>query len=1582
MSSLSPALRRRRHSWLARVCVATISIFGGAVGLAVPAPAAALADGGDLPSGAVPSVTVHTTPGSGTVDVTWEPLDEAGWNGPEQDHYEVHITAPEGAHPTDGCDTLIAGTDCLFIADTGGDYTATVQATNQYGSSSDSTSGTGTVVLDAPTGPVANPAAVSTNGPDNDHADVSVTWDALAPDAWPAGGSHEYHVTVDSPDDVTPDLGSCAGDVTEEDHSCTFTTTRSGQYRIRVVPANEVGSGEAAEATVDVGLAPDAPVGNLRPAAHFGEGRIDLSWDPLPEDDWNGDTHHYDVEITAAGDGSVADDSDCRRWADEDATGVSGCSFTVGATDQYTMTVTAVNESGRSAQFARISIPMLVGPPSEHVAVTAHTDPGSGVVDVSWTPPDAASWSDADPRFYSLAVTGPGETQVTDLGSCGSPIDGANSGCSFSVDTPGDYQIQLMAISQEGYFGIGFASARVTLGPIGTVSDLTAAVEPGTSTVTVRWSRLDDSDWAAGGNRAYRVSVERPEGSELSYDTCTTEDLPDSDTPGCQFDAGAEGDYTVTVVPVTDAGTGTGEAATTTVHLTPPEPALPVATVTGLRVRPVPGTTTVPVSWDAVPTDDRAWNHGVTHEYVVTVTGPEGATVDPGTCTTVSSSSCEFTTDRPGDYTVEVALRNEAGTSANTASDTGHLTLAAPSGQVGNVTTTGIPGSGGVEVSWNALTGDEWSSGNERSYTATIGGDLHVVENTCDSVPADQTSCYFESDTSGPFTVTVKAVNEVGPAATGGSADGTVILAPSVAVSGLLADTSIDSPTVTVSWSPLTTGWENGESRQYAVSVDGPDGAELSDDGCSMGPVADTDSPGCTFDVSVGGDYTVRVQPANEGGPGPVAEATAHVTLRPTATVEGLTVGTEPGSPTVNVSWDALPAAGWNGGSTDHYVITVQAPSDAAIDDNTCTTVDDTKDPHCGFTTDAPGDYTVQVAVANEAGTAGTPATGTGTLAMGKPAAATAVSGVSGTNAITASWTAAVPTSLAGVGSYTVSAIAKGYPAKSCTGTVTISPCTIADVAAGVPYTVRVVTNGPGGSSDPADSAGTVLPTGAPKAPVEVPGNAVPAGSSTGLPGAPVTITGSGYQPYSTVVLSLFSAPESVGTTTADGNGNISVTVYLPPGTPTGSHTLLATGLDANGAVLNLAKSVAVTVNAPPVWTPVPVTTTPPTTTPPTTSPSPTTSPTATPPTGAVASLAARQIGPDRRSAVVTWAAGQVSWGDGAGRGYDVSVTGPRGAQITGSCTAMVAGTATSCQFDTDINGAYAVRVTAVTGAGRSGQAAAATATVTTAPGEPTAVTGTPGANSISVSWKAPASVGAGIRGYTVTAIAPSYPARGCGAVTRSPCTIIGLAAGVRYVARVVAVGPGGNSPAASSAGTISPIGTVQVPRDVPAGAVSNGSRVAGPGADVTIVGTGFRPGTRVRAAIYPGGTSLTATTASAKGTASIHVTMPARGSYVVLAIGLDKGGRARYLSTALRVRTPAAAVAGTPVKARLVSGTPVTAQTAVTDAGTGGSTASRLAGTGTNSEPVVLAGFLMLMTGLLLTSIRTGSRRTARRHA
>ncbi|MFI5894098.1 fibronectin type III domain-containing protein [Actinoplanes sp. NPDC051513] len=1471
MSSSTHAVRRRRDSRPAWACVAMISIF--AVGRATPVQASP-ADPPPVPSGRVASVTVTPIPGNPAVDVSWEPLDPAGWNGSQIEAYEVHMTAPEGANPTNGCDALIADTTCMFIADKAGVYTATVAAYNETGASAESTGGIATLVLDPPAGPVTSLVATSANDPATGTADVGVTWDALAPEAWNFGSRQNFHVRIDAPGGGSAGPGACSGDLTET--SCHFTPTDSGRYTIHVAPVNEAGTGASADTTVDVALTPDAAVGHLAVTPIGADGHVNVTWDPVPEDAWNGDTHHYDIQVTPAGDGHVVENY-CGQWAEDDATSIAGCGFAVDAADTYTVTVTAVNEFGASTQSSSENADVTMGRPAAAVAdLRVAGESGPGVVDVSWTPLDDEAWNGALNRFYSVAVTGPGDEPFTGPGSCAAQMDVAASSCSFSVGDGGYYQVQVVAISEGGVSEPAGAGIQVTLAPTGTVGPVDVVNTPGSGHVELSWPQMTDG-WGGAQQRKYEVTITG--GGTLSDNTCDS--VPDVPEPSCSFTAGAAGPITVVVTAANEAGAAAGGvSADGLITLAPTAaPVVPVATVTGLQVLPAIGDATVQVGWDVIPAGDDAWNGAITtHDYVVSIVGPDGATIDPGTCTTVSSASCQFSTDRGGDYTVGVALSNEAGTSVNAASNTGHLTLAVPSGQVGAVTADSIPGTGIVELSWSALDDSDWSEGVTRSYAATIGGDMDLLFSTCDSVPAPATSCYVETNASGPFTAEVKAVNEAGAAVAGGSVSGTVVLAPRAAVSTVHVSTSINSPTVTVSWDQLTTGWESGVEKTYAVSVQGPSADTLANDGCTNEPVVDSDAPSCTFDVSEGGDYVVSVQAVSEGGPGPSAEETAHVTLEPTATIAGVTVGAVPGSSTVNVGWDRLPETGWNGGSTHYYLITLQAPPNAVIGATTCTTVADTDDPHCTFTTDIPGAYTAQVTAANEAGPADTPGVGTGTLAAGVPAAATGVTGTSGVNAITASWTAAVATSLAGVSSYTVSAVADGYPDKTCAGTVTTSPCTITDVAAGVPYTVRVVTDGPGGSSAPADSAVEVVPTGAPQAPVAVPTDAVPAGSGTTAPGATITITGSGYAPYSTVVLSLFSNPVSLGTATADANGNIAVTVSLPAGTPTGSHTLLATGLDSHGAVLNLAKSVAVT--------------TPPATT-----------PTAARPTGAVASLAARQVAPGNRSAVVTWAPGQVSWGDGAGRGYDVSVSGPGDARITGSCTQPVAGSATSCEFSTDTNGAYAVRVTAATDAGRSGAFASAAVTVTTAPGAPTAVTGTPGANSISVSWKPPASAGAGILGYTVTVTAPYHPVRGCGSVTSSPCTVTGLAAGVRYVARVVANGRDGDSPMASSAITITAAGNVHLPTELPKVAVDNGSRAAAPGAKVIVTGAGYRPGTRVRLAFYPGGTSLGATTASAKGTVAFSVTMPARGSRTLLTIGLDNRGRVRYLATVLRVR-------------------------------------------------------------------------------
>jgi hypothetical protein len=329
------------------------------------------------------------------------------------------------------------------------------------------------------------------------------------------------------------------------------------------------------------------------------------------------------------------------------------------------------------------------------------------------------------------------------------------------------------------------------------------------------------------------------------------------------------------------------------------------------------------------------------------------------------------------------------------------------------------------------------------------------------------------------------------------------------------------------------------------------------------------------------------------------------------------------------------------------------------------------------------------------------------------------------------------------------------------------------------------------------------------------------------------------------------------------------------------------------------------------------------------------------------------------RSGSVSWTAGRVDWGTGGNRAYQVTVYGPNDANISGSCTTPVPATATSCAFVTDANGIYTVLVAAVTDAGESAQYDLTSLAITTAPAAPTEVGGTAGANSITVTWRPPAVTGAGITGYTVTATAPYYPIRSCAVpVTRSPCTITGLAAGVRYVPRVVAVGKGGSSALASGTTTVLPSGAVQAPQSVPSYAVATGSRAAGPGTRLALSGSGFRRATEVLLNLYPGGRSLGTVTTSSGGALSASVTMPAdvtNGPYTVLATGLDRAGRARYLATSVRVAGAAAI--------RTLGGAGSGARTSTTTA----PSMFDLAVTGPAAGPVLLGGFLLIMTGLLL---------------
>ncbi|MFD7729455.1 hypothetical protein ACFV6F_03580 [Kitasatospora phosalacinea] len=74
------------------------------------------------------------------------------------------------------------------------------------------------------------------------------------------------------------------------------------------------------------------------------------------------------------------------------------------------------------------------------------------------------------------------------------------------------------------------------------------------------------------------------------------------------------------------------------------------------------------------------------------------------------------------------------------------------------------------------------------------------------------------------------------------------------------------------------------------------------------------------------------------------------------------------------------------------------------------------------------------------------------------------------------------------------------------------------------------------------------------------------AGRTTGLvPGGSVTVSGGGYQPGATVVLTVEPGGATLGKATADGSGNFTATFTVPAGTSPGTYTVRATGPDARG---------------------------------------------------------------------------------------------------------------------------------------------------------------------------------------------------------------------------------------------------------------------------------------------------------------------------------------------------------------------------------------------------------------------------------
>jgi hypothetical protein len=77
--------------------------------------------------------------------------------------------------------------------------------------------------------------------------------------------------------------------------------------------------------------------------------------------------------------------------------------------------------------------------------------------------------------------------------------------------------------------------------------------------------------------------------------------------------------------------------------------------------------------------------------------------------------------------------------------------------------------------------------------------------------------------------------------------------------------------------------------------------------------------------------------------------------------------------------------------------------------------------------------------------------------------------------------------------------------------------------------------------------------------------------------GKTITVSGSGYAPFSTVTVLVYSQPQILTTVVTDATGSFSVEVTVPAGLAAGQHHLVAAGVDPNGELRYLTLPITVT---------------------------------------------------------------------------------------------------------------------------------------------------------------------------------------------------------------------------------------------------------------------------------------------------------------------------------------------------------------------------------------------------------------------
>jgi large repetitive protein len=488
--------------------------------------------------------------------------------------------------------------------------------------------------------------------------------------------------------------------------------------------------------------------------------------------------------------------------------------------------------------------------------------------------------------------------------------------------------------------------------------------------------------------------------------------------------------------------------------------------------------------------------------------------------------------------------------------------------------------------------------------------------------------------------------------------------------------------------------------------------------------------------------YTVTVHATNSVGDG--AESSASSPITP-ATVPGPPTGVS-GTRANGAATVVFSAPANSGGSpVTSYTVTASPGGTTSI----CSTSP------CVITGLTNGtSYTFTAHATNTVGDSAESAPSTSVTPATVPGPPTGASAISGNGSATVSWSAPITSGGAPITSYVVT-VNPGGATMSCS----VSPCVVAGLANGTPYTFTVHAMNSVGNSAESSPTTTVTPAAAP---------GVPTGVAASRSDGSLEVS--------------WTAPSS-----DNGSPITGYTVTASPGgqicTTTGAMACIVTGL-TNGTIYTVTVHATNAVGDSAESTP-------------SSSVTPATVPDA--PTGALASLG-------NASVSVSWT---VPGSDGGTTIISYTATAAPGG-ATATCTVG------PCLVSGLTNGtSYTFTVYATNGVGDSAQSSpSASVTPATVPDAPTAVSAQREDSSATVSWTAPASDGgAAITSYSLTA----SPGGATATCTTGPCVLPGLTNGTAYTVALRATNSVGDSAESAISNVVIPAAVPDPPAGVAA---------------------------------------------------------------------------------------------------------------------------------------------------------------------